>query len=224
MGVKELVEENNQKRKQLTKDNLKYYEDMLVYIRLASNKSEQETEEILSELLDHVLEAQEEGKTAEQVFGDNPRQLVDEIIGELSPLVTKKRTLTFATFILYFLAFSTFFAGIFDLIGYFAFKVGALTRDIYIGSLLIEGVISIFAAFILLYGLISYFRWLCFRRINQIIEFLSFGLYGVLSMGLYAAILWLVPDFGTHIVLPFYLNLMIGILLFFVGKLINKTI
>lgn len=224
MDTKRLVKENNEKRKQLSKDHLNYYEDMLVYIRLASHKSEQETEEILTELLDHLLEAQDEGKTAEQVFGENPKQLVDEIIGELSPLVTKKRTVTFAMFIIYFLAFSGFFIGLFDLFGYYVFQVGALTRDIYLGSFVVEGLISIVIAFVLLYGLISYFRWLCFRKINKIIVFLSFGLYGLLAMGLYASVLWFVPDFGSPIILPLYWNLIIGILLYFVGRLVNKTI
>ena len=63
MNAEQLAELNFEKRKELTKENLKYYEDMLLYIRLSYDKSEQETEEILSELLDHLLEAQKEGRT-----------------------------------------------------------------------------------------------------------------------------------------------------------------
>ncbi|WP_428910916.1 DUF1129 family protein [Niallia sp. Krafla_26] len=224
MEAKKLIEENNQKREHLAKENLRYYEDMLIYIRFASNKSEQETEEILTELLDHLLEAQDEGKTAEQVFGENPRPIIDEIIGELPSLITKKRTLTFAMIIVYFLAFSSFFTGLFEVIGYYAFNFGGLTRDIYIGSLFIEGLFSIFISFILLYAIISYFRWLCFRKVNKVVEFLSYWLYGVLSVGLFFVIFWFIPDFGTHLVIPVYWNLIIGILLYFVGKLIRKAI
>ncbi|OEF97171.1 DUF1129 family protein [Desulfuribacillus alkaliarsenatis] len=54
--------------------NLKYYEDMLIYIRFSYNKSDQEVEEVLSELLDHLLDAQAEGKTAYEVFGDEPKK------------------------------------------------------------------------------------------------------------------------------------------------------
>ena len=89
MTVDELLELNNERRKQLTKGNLNYYEDMILYLRLADNKSEQEIEEILAELLDHLIQAQQEGKTAQQVFGDNPKQYLNEIIGELPKLVTK---------------------------------------------------------------------------------------------------------------------------------------
>ena len=74
MNVKEMVELNNQRRKLLTKENLKYYEDMLVYIRLSYDKSDQEIEEVLLELLDHLLEAQKEGRTAKEVFGRNPKK------------------------------------------------------------------------------------------------------------------------------------------------------
>lgn len=64
MNSQELIKLNNKKREKLNEENLKYYEDMLVYLRLSFLKSEQETEELLNELLDHLLEAQEEGKTS----------------------------------------------------------------------------------------------------------------------------------------------------------------
>ncbi|WP_347862474.1 hypothetical protein U0355_04750 [Salimicrobium sp. PL1-032A] len=58
MQKKEMIKSNNEKRKELTEENREYYEDMLLYIRLSYSKSEQDMEEVLAELLDHLLEAQ----------------------------------------------------------------------------------------------------------------------------------------------------------------------
>lgn len=77
MNSQELIKLNNKKREKLNEENLKYYEDMLVYLRLSFLKSEQETEELLNELLDHLLEAQEEGKDFTEVFGDDPNAICE---------------------------------------------------------------------------------------------------------------------------------------------------
>ena len=47
MKVKDIIKVNNQKRDELNEENLAHYEDMLLYIRLSSAKSEHDTEEIL---------------------------------------------------------------------------------------------------------------------------------------------------------------------------------
>ncbi|WMT20250.1 hypothetical protein [Parageobacillus toebii] len=62
MNAKDLAVLNNEKRKQLNEHNRNYYEDMLVYIRSHLLLSEQQSEELLMELLDHLLEAQKHGK------------------------------------------------------------------------------------------------------------------------------------------------------------------
>src|SRR5699024_1989404 len=159
MKAKELIEENNEKRKQLTKENLKYYEDILVYIRLSFSKSEQETEEILSELLDHLLLAQKEGRTAKEIFGNTPKQFANNIIGELPRMVTKETVGFFTMIILYFLAASMFFSGISHLIIYYVFNIGELVREFHVGSASIKAILSIPIAFLLLCVLIYYLRW-----------------------------------------------------------------
>src|SRR5690625_899878 len=83
MKAKEIVQLNNEKRKQLNKENLKDYEDMLIYIRLTSTKSERQTEEILLELLDHALMAQKEGKTIRDIFGDDLKAYSQDLIDEI---------------------------------------------------------------------------------------------------------------------------------------------
>ena len=83
LDTKLLIEENNQKRKLLTKENEKYYDDLLVYIRLHFTISEQQSEEVLMEMLTHLIEGQNEGKTAKDIFGDDPLSYTDEIIEQI---------------------------------------------------------------------------------------------------------------------------------------------
>src|SRR5690625_4532216 len=179
MDAQALIKENNEKRKLLSKENLEWYEDMLVYIRLSFDKSEQETEEVLSEILDHLLEAQEDGKTIEEVFGDDPKAYADEITGELPKIMTIKRFLFILMSILYFLASIAFFSVIFNLISYYFFDVGQLTGTYYLGTQTLKLGLSIPIAFMLFAIIIHYLRWSTFKNINKVKEFFIFWLFGI---------------------------------------------
>ena len=95
LTIKQLIRENNNKRKQLTKENEAYYEQLLVYIRSSFFKEERATEELLYEMLDHILLAQKDGKKAQDVFGKEPKQLADELIDTL-PREKPKKIIVFA--------------------------------------------------------------------------------------------------------------------------------
>ena len=85
MNAAEMVELNNQLRKQLNEENAKYYENLLVYIRSqAFAKSEQETEDIALEILQDILEAQKHQQTAEDYFGKQPKEVADELVRQMS--------------------------------------------------------------------------------------------------------------------------------------------
>lgn len=94
MNAKELIEENNRKRECLNPENEAYYSDLLIYIRLQFTLSEQQSEEVLMELLDHLLDGQKAGKTAKDLFGDDPRGYADEMI-ELLPKEEKRALIPF---------------------------------------------------------------------------------------------------------------------------------
>lgn len=94
--TKELIEGNNVKRELLTKENEKYYSNLLMYIRSRLSISEHSTEEVLMEMLDHLLEGQEEGKTAKKIFGENPKEYADELIRQL-PKEKKRDLFQFGT-------------------------------------------------------------------------------------------------------------------------------
>ena len=61
MEAKDLIELNNEKRKLLTTENENTYSDMLIYIRLAK-VPEYHAEELLIEILDHLIEGRQEEK------------------------------------------------------------------------------------------------------------------------------------------------------------------
>ncbi|MCU5460547.1 DUF1129 family protein [Bacillus cereus] len=87
MKAKDMVELNNKKRELLTTENESAYGDMLVYLRL-SNVPAQQMEELLLEILDHLIEAQTENKNAYDIFGDDLQSYCAELISA-SPTQTK---------------------------------------------------------------------------------------------------------------------------------------
>ncbi|MDM5189157.1 hypothetical protein QUF99_18175 [Bacillus sp. DX4.1] len=82
MKPDEMAKMNNEKRKLLTEVNELAYENILVYIR-CSNVPERQSEELLLEILDHLLESQKEGKNAYDIFGDDLQAYCDELIAAL---------------------------------------------------------------------------------------------------------------------------------------------
>lgn len=92
--AKQLIELNNQKREELTPENKQYYSDFLIYVRLHFLLSEQQTEEILMEILDHLIEGQNDGKSAQMIFGNDPKGYADEIIRQI-PHEDKRNLLKF---------------------------------------------------------------------------------------------------------------------------------
>lgn len=157
MIAKEIIELNNEKRKELIEENLAYYEDMLLYIRLSSARSEQYTEEVLLELLEHIIQAQEEGRSAVDVFGNNPKDYCQDLIGEI-PKETRKRQVRFSTYIiLQFLAIIAFVNGVIGFVTYYFFDLGSDLTTFSIGS----GIAIVIIDLLILYLFIAIiFRWL----------------------------------------------------------------
>lgn len=98
MNAKDMIELNNRKRKLLTPENEAAYGDMLVYLRL-SNVPEHQVEELLLEILDHLIEAQAENKNAYDIFGDDLQSYCDELISAL-PAPTKLEKISLIGFVI----------------------------------------------------------------------------------------------------------------------------
>lgn len=224
MGEKELIELNNEKRKRLSQENKKYYEDMLIYIRTSYNKSDQEMEKILVELLDHLIDAQAEGKTAKEVFGDNPKKYANEILGELPKEVTKKHIQFFFMLICYFVAALSLTTGVINYLGPFIFDLSSISNTYYLETLALKALLDIPFAFLVMYLALKYIRWTCFKEINNKRFLFLSGLFGIFAVGLFVLIAFIVPDVGPKVELPFYIILLFGIILYLLGRSISKAI
>ena len=84
MKTNKIIERNAELQEHLTKENKKYYGNLLVYIRVMSLiRDEKKSEEMLLEILEDILEGQEHGQSAEYYLGKNPKHVADNIIKEL---------------------------------------------------------------------------------------------------------------------------------------------
>lgn len=84
METKEIIKLNAALQDCLTKENEQYYGNFLVYVRiLGTFRDEHQTEELLLEIIEDILEAQKQGLTAEEYFGKNPKEIADDILEQL---------------------------------------------------------------------------------------------------------------------------------------------
>ena len=213
MNSQELIKLNNKKREKLNEENLKYYEDMLVYLRLSILKSKQETEKLLTELLDHLLEAQEEGKDFTEVFGDDPKQYANELLGEIPKSMTKERFNLFLLGSFSFFASVLIFNGLIDTVMYYIFGKGSAMDEVYLGTAIVQSSISLLIAFFFLFIVMEYLKWSMFKNINKYLEFFYLWLISALSIGVFVLPIYFLPDFGTSFEVPVYSYLIAGILL-----------
>lgn len=82
MNTTEMIKRNNERREVLNEENRKAYEDAMIYIRLNA-RSEYATESILLELLEHLIEAQQHGKSAQDFFGDDLHAYCDTLLADI---------------------------------------------------------------------------------------------------------------------------------------------
>lgn len=223
MKVQELVKLNNEKRKQLNDENLKYYEDVLLYIRTSLGKKEIETEETLAELLDHLLDAQENGRTAEEVFGQEPQEYAKEITEELPTMDLKEKILFFGPSLLFLFAGILLANSIIGSLISYALNIGNIKDTIYLGSLLVEGVLILIISAVFLYLFMKSVRDSNSNIKNKLIEFLVYWLFASLYIALFTLIFYFVPDFGYIITVPIYIQILLGAILAISGYIIYKV-
>lgn len=99
-GTMELIKENNHKRELLTTENKKIYEELLLYIRTDLRVDEHVAEELLMDLLDHLIEAQANGRDAQDLFGNSLEVYADELIANMPTENKRSIILFFTTFVL----------------------------------------------------------------------------------------------------------------------------
>lgn len=222
MHAKDLIQMNNEKRKQLTEENENYYDKMLVYIRFHPFLSEQQTEEILIELLDHLLEAQANGKTAEEVFGKNPKSYCDDLIRQLPK---EKRNSTF-TFIVYLM---TMLAGITITITGLTSTIVGFFRDVnqtfFLGTTLVSFCIQAIITFLFIYIIVTWLKRSAFKESsNNIADFLFIFLLFVVAFVCFIFIPHWIPPFGIKMEVSGYVILFIGLGVWLLSKGIDKKL
>jgi uncharacterized membrane-anchored protein len=211
ISSKQLISENNEKRKLLTKENEKYYDDMLIYIRIKSKASELESEEILMELLDHLIEGQQDGKTADDIFGDDPKGYADELISELPKETLRTRLPSFGFLVGTFLSWYLMGRGVlFLILGFFT----AINSNVYLAT------VFIVTFYWLIYAL--FMIWFIFRLIERSLfnkkrthlkAMIIAGLVGALGSGLGFVLMHFIPNYGPSFEFGWLPSLICGALI-----------
>lgn len=214
--TKELIQENNEKREQLTAANEQYYSNMLVYIRSKFSLSERAIEELLMELLEHLLEGQQDGKSAEEIFGRDPRAYADEVIAQMPKEKKKNQLLYGIQLIVGVLGWMILARGaILGILSFFQPVDERLyiisTAALLVAVLLIVGV-----------GVISLMKFVRENAFDEKKSTLKLaivgGVSGVLVFGLFMGIAFLLKDKGPTIEFPWLASLLAGFVLLLVSQ------
>lgn len=217
LTVKQLIKQNNEKRKLLTIENEAYYNEILVYMRMDQLKDERATEVQLLNLLDKLLEGQQEGKSVEELFGISPKQYANQII-ESIPKESKNNIIEFSLEIL------------FTLFGWYLVVWGILPminredQTVYIGSLTVSALLLIASILLLVYLVFKVkknhdFSDLKKKKIATLILGLLIGILfitGIMSS-------FLLEGFGSAMKISYYTPFGLGCFLLLAKFMLKKS-
>ena len=194
----------------------------MMYIRTKLSLSEQQSEEVLMEMLDHLVEGQEEGKNARDIFGDDPKGFADDIIEQL-PIEEKRDMVKFVGQL-----------G-FNLMGWFLVVRGitllifstfvAVSDMVYIiPTIIILGLIalSVSLGVKVIFGLIhhSLFNEKSSEKRNMI----KAGLFGAGSFAIILAANYFIRDFGPSFEFSWTASLGAGGMLLLISWLMKRRV
>ncbi|NMH72392.1 DUF1129 domain-containing protein [Bacillus sp. RO2] len=219
--TKRLIEENNEKRKLLSDDNLGLYEDFLLYIRTDLRVAEHESEELLMDLLDHMLEAQHEGRSGTELLGSDPKAYADELIEGL-PKDKKRDVIPFIS------------TQVSNSLGWFALVLSVvhlilpLFTEIKapspIGNLIVLALAVLGVSALGVKVIFTLIRSSLFSEKKAAKRaYLKAGIFGGGSFALILLFSWLMPDFGPTILIEWWIYLIIALILLATGKLIQRA-
>ena len=172
------------------------------------------------DILDHLLAAQEEGRSAEDLFGDDLKAYADELI-ELLPSPKKRSVVIFAV------------SQVFSFAAWYALYTGAITGALsyftdfeYSFRLGTAGLIVLLLLAVIYAGIKLIFHLIrssLFRKKPDRGIYWKAGLFGAGAMAFIMLILWILPDFGPEITLQWYVYLALGVILLGAGKLAERA-
>ena len=130
--TEQLIEQNNQLREQLTKENERYYSDLLVYTRIRGFfLNEQQLEEQLLQILQDMLDAQNDGVSAADYYGHQPQQLAEQLL-DTFPKASNYTLVKWAGYIFGLSSFYTLLSQFSD-----------ATNQLRVGSFVLNGLLTI---------------------------------------------------------------------------------
>ncbi|MET0960926.1 MAG: DUF1129 family protein [Psychrobacillus psychrotolerans] len=203
----------------MTEENERYYWNLLLYIRTKLTLSEQQSEEVLMEMLDHLIEGQQDGKTAIEIFGNDPKGYADEIVSHL-PRESKRSSLIFMSEVALNLIgwFFVIRSIIIPIIG------GENAEKVYVlSSLLLILLIMIMTALgvKVIFGLIgqnSFDENATDKKMT-----IRAGLYGAGGFLVILIISFFVKEIGPSFILPWQSSLGIGAILLLTSWIMKKS-
>lgn len=217
--TRDLIEQNNIKREDLKEENLAVYEDFILYLRTDLRVDEHASEEILMDLLEHLLEGQKYGRTAADLFGDRPLEYADELIENL-PREKKRNAGVFI------------FSQMLGLVGWFSLSYGLINLVIglftpmdntaSIGGMLslLATVIAVsFAVVILLFKIIRSTLFQPKKRMST--GYLKAGAVGAAAFAIIISAAWLIPKFGPDFRLDWWLSAAFGLAFLALAKIFS---
>jgi uncharacterized membrane-anchored protein len=220
LEAKQLIQMNNKNRTGLTPENEKYYDDFLIYIRLQLTVSAQQSEEVLMEILDHLLEGQQEGKSAKMIFGEDPKAFADEIIENL-PGEKKRDAIMFVSSLALnllgiFLIMRGMMLGLISLFKDVSDVVYPVTYGIIALSILCSSLLGV----VVIFRIIS--KSLFQENDTKKKDSLKAGMFGVLAMGFILSLTYLLPDIGPSFEFTWYASCIAGAVLAGVPWLLKR--
>ncbi|MFS0782015.1 DUF1129 family protein [Bacillus sp. 1P06AnD] len=217
----DLVQLNKEKRELLLPDNKQLYEEFVVYIRSDLRIDDQAAEELLMDLLDHLLDAQREGGSGKALFGNYPKQYADELIAAL-PTEKKRDVLFFVTSQVFMLL------SLFSLINGAVLLLLPFITPIKVRFFLGSGLLQIgFILFIIAVCVIMIFKVIresIFRdRRNKVKAYLLSGGIGAVLFALSFAAGKAIPSFGPEVTFHWWFYFLLGAVLYMAKKVIDRT-
>lgn len=179
--TQQLIANNNVLRKDLNPENAKYYDDLLVYVRTAGILyDDYEVESRLFEILQDILDAQKDGSTAKEYFGQHPNEVADQLISNF-PKITPKKQLKF-----YGIIFGI--SAIWTLI----LQMNSQSRQLNLAPFLLNGIFLLF----LIWGILWFIHQSVYPKLiqNKKLGLLSTWVVSIFSILIFTGIQFFKPE------------------------------
>ena len=200
--VEEMIEKNNELRKELSDENNKYYEKILLYTRFKGLFGNDELiETTLLNILYDLLDAQRADISAEEYFGKEPKEYLDELFKEMPQVpLSKKLSIFYMVFGISsgFSLFST---------------LTQKTPSINILTIILNGLLSM----LLVFSVFKYLEKVTFKvsKQSKILEYIgTFVIGGLLTVGYIGSVM--IGNKFLSLPVPLYVSMVVIVLIMIV--------